>query len=458
VLAAEAAALGINWTLTPVLDINAAHRSAIVATRSFGSDVGTIEAHALACVAAFQAAGLAATGEARRLGLDCVLLEAKDRIGGRAWTDSAALGWPFDYGCQWLHSASINPLREAADRLGFAYLVPEDGRFGVHDGTGFVGPVERRAARAALEAFLERAAAAGREGRDLSRAEFLDPADPWTPLIRQWYAIFAAHEVEDLSTVELANETWTDENYPVVEGYGALIARLGADIPVRLATPVSVIDLSGPLVSVETPAGRLEARAVVLTVSTAVLAAEAIAIRPHGLPDWKRRAIEVVPMGSGAKIGLAFDPAVAAGWDESFWITTCDPGGGSFGLFLRPAGNPGAVGFIGGRHGHELALAGDAAIYDYVDQRLAAIFGNGLTGKVRARTTHAWDRDPHVLGAYSGCRPGHGNARQELARPVDDRLFFAGEACSTPFPATAHGAHLTGIEAARAVAAAMVKR
>ncbi len=68
------------------------------------------------------AAGLAAGRTLERAGVSFRVLEAKDRIGGRAFTDTVTFdGLPFDHGCHWLHSASLNPLREAADRLGFRY-------------------------------------------------------------------------------------------------------------------------------------------------------------------------------------------------------------------------------------------------------------------------------------------------------------------------------------------------
>ena len=66
-------------------------------------------------------AGLAAAREAKRCGLSYTVLEAQDRIGGRAYTNTTTFGIPIDYGCHWLHAASVNPLRQLADDYGFAY-------------------------------------------------------------------------------------------------------------------------------------------------------------------------------------------------------------------------------------------------------------------------------------------------------------------------------------------------
>jgi monoamine oxidase len=67
------------------------------------------------------AAGLAAGLTLQISGRSFIVLEARDRIGGRAWTDTATLGLPFDCGAHWLHAAAQNPFTRIADRLGFAY-------------------------------------------------------------------------------------------------------------------------------------------------------------------------------------------------------------------------------------------------------------------------------------------------------------------------------------------------
>jgi monoamine oxidase len=120
---------------------------------------------------------------------------------------------------------------------------------------------------------------------------------------------------------------------------------------------------------------------------------------------------------------------------------------------LRPFGLDYVVGVTGGRFGAWLERAGPAASVDYLTERLVAAFGSDIRSALSSRTiVTAWAGDPWTLGSYSAAVPGAGHQRRELARPVDDVLFFAGEACSPDFMATCHGAYLTGIAAVDSIA------
>jgi monoamine oxidase len=115
---------------------------------------------------------------------------------------------------------------------------------------------------------------------------------------------------------------------------------------------------------------------------------------------------------------------------------------------LRPFGFDYVVGVTGGRFGAWLERAGAAASVDYLTERLVAAFGGDIRNALSTRTiVTAWAGDPWTLGSYSAAVPGAGHQRQELARPIDDILFFAGEACSEAFAGTCHGAYLTGLAA-----------
>jgi monoamine oxidase len=115
---------------------------------------------------------------------------------------------------------------------------------------------------------------------------------------------------------------------------------------------------------------------------------------------------------------------------------------------LRPFGRPLIEGFFGGRLAHELEAAGPGAFFDFAIAELVDLFGSGIRARVRPLVETGWARDPLAQGSYSYALPGHADARGTLAAPVDGRLFFAGEACSPHDFTTAHGAYLTGVEAA----------
>jgi monoamine oxidase len=119
---------------------------------------------------------------------------------------------------------------------------------------------------------------------------------------------------------------------------------------------------------------------------------------------------------------------------------------------LRPFGYDYVVGVTGGRHGAWLERAGAAASVDYLTERLVAAFGADIRKALSTRTiVTAWGGDPWTLGSYSSALPGASHQRVVLARPVDDILFFAGEACSQEFAGTCHGAYLTAVAAVEAM-------
>ena len=116
------------------------------------------------------------------------------------------------------------------------------------------------------------------------------------------------------------------------------------------------------------------------------------------------------------------------------------------------------AGYFGGRLALELERAGPAAMADFAVGELAGLFGNAIRQRLRLLASSAWATDVFALGSYSFALPGHAGDRAALAAPIENRLFFAGEACSVDAAGTCHGAHLTGIAAGKAAAAALNRR
>lgn len=401
------------------------------------------------------AAGLAAARTAHEAGLEVTVLEAKGRTGGRGLTRHEPLGVPFDRGCTWLHSASVNPFTALADRLGFAYRRQSRTRR-IHMGTRWASDAERAEWLAYEQRNAAAILAAGRAGRDIAVAEVIERDSRWSPLYAFWVAITSGIAPEAGSTLDFANYEDTDENWPVRDGFGALIARVGDGLPVSLNTPVTRIDRGGRGVRLTTPRGTLSARAAIVTVSTAVLASGRIVFDPP-LPDWKQDAIAGLPLGMANKIAFAFDSnALGVPANSSAHMLAETPE--TIGFQLRPFGRNIAVGHVGGPFASALERAGEAAMIDYGLERLAAMFGSDIRRHVVASTATAWETDRDIGGGYSAALPGHGHRRAALAAPLDDRLFFAGEAASTRFYSTAHGAYLTGVEAARKAAEGVLSR
>ncbi len=394
------------------------------------------------------AAGLASARRAMELGLAVVVLEAKDRIGGRAHTDRATFGVPWDRGAHWLHDASHNPFTGFADAEGFAY-----------DRT----PVARRLwsdgwADAALQAELDdyqarafaAVRAAGAAGLDVPASEVIPPHPRFRAMVNSWLAALAGVDPERLSTLDYARYQDGGGNWRVVDGYGALVARFGAGLPVELGTRVLRIRWGGRTVAVETARGILEGRAVVVTASTSVLAAGGIGFDPP-LCARKQEALAAVPLGEADKVAIGFARDVF-GPGNSYRLHIEHRTQEAILFEFRPFGHDLALGYLAGRFAAELEAAGPDAMAAFALDQLVEVFGSDLRRHVRDVVSTAWCRDPDILGGYSCARPGLAHLRPRLAEPLADRVFFAGEACSLEAYGTVHGAALTGRAAAEAVA------
>lgn len=394
------------------------------------------------------AAGLAAGKRLQQAGVTFRILEARRVSGGRAWTDTEVFpGIAFDRGCHWLHSASINPLREAADELGAAYLRQADwGDRQVFEDGHWVDTKDSGTWDRSFDAAIGAVMTMGRAGRDVAAAEAVDPGLPYIAAIRHIWTLMSSGEIEQVSALDSARYRDTEENYPVAEGLGALIQRLAAGVTVELGVPVTGIDESGKGVTIATPKGTLKAKAVIVTASTNVLARGGIRFTP-ALPPRISEALDGVPIGCAEKVAFLLDKPLEDVPANSF-TTVMVEGETALNFYLSPFGRPLAVAFLGGDHGRALTEAGEAAMADFARERFLAAFGADMARRIRGVTTTGWAVDPYIRGGYSHARPGKAHMRPRLAEPFSDRIFLAGEATSIDFFSTAHGAHLTGIRAA----------
>jgi len=398
------------------------------------------------------AAGLSAARAAEKHGLSFHLIEASHRIGGRAYTEEFAPGMPLDLGCHWMHSASLNPFVSIADRLGFHYRKGGVWRANIYEGNRWVTEEEREEILALREANEAAIAAAAARGEDVAVSDVVDLESRWATLTAYWFSLLTSRDLDQVSIIDEVAYKSTDENWPVQEGYGALVACWASDIPVTLNAAVTRVRWNSSGVAVETPKGVAKGRRLLITVSTNILASGRIAFDPP-LPDWKQEAASELPLGVHNRIGIMltrnpFGPDV--------------PGNATIMLegdkvpisvHLRPFGFDYVVAVTGGRFSSWLERAGTAAAADYLTERLVGVFGAEVRKALSSRTiVTAWESDPWTLGSYSAATPGNGHQRTILAEPVDDVLFFAGEATSPEFFSTCHGAYLSGIAAIEEIA------
>ena len=393
------------------------------------------------------AAGLAAAHELAAAGMDVLLVEARARIGGRAWTLREGQPCALDLGCGWLHSADVNPWLQIAGELGFTIDKSTPPWARRSRDIGFA-PGEYEDFSRAADLFWDRLEAAKDAEPDAPASAFVEAGSRWINLLELTSTYYSGAALDRVSTRDIGRYVDTGVNWRVVEGYGALIAAYGADLPVVFNAPVSAIDHSGARVKTDTPRGTISARAAIVTLPTNVLASGAIAFRPA--LDEKLHAASHLPLGLADKLffrmhrpedfpkGVHFFGAIdrlTASYD------------------VRPLGCPILECYFGGSLAADLEKGGAAAFELLARKQLTKHLGADVVANITPIACTFWQNDPFARGSYSHALPGHADERLVLAAPVGDRLFFAGEACSPEHFSTAHGAYMTGIEAARQVIA-----
>jgi monoamine oxidase len=398
------------------------------------------------------AAGLGAAHALKDSGLSCVVLEARDRVGGRGHTIMAAPDITFDLGCGWLHSANKNAFVKIAEELGFELnktLPPWRER-----AYGNAFPPEERAdfIRSLDEVFQrmhDAARNAARSGHDAPADTCLEPGNRWNPMIDAISTYINGCELDQVSILDFDAYEDTNINWRVRRGYGALMAAHGAPLPLAFNCAVTRIDHSAKRVRIETSLGALTADKVIVTIPTNLIADETIRFHP-ALPD-KVDAAAHLPLGLADKVMLALDHAESLPSEGNLRAATMRTEMGTY--HLRPFGQPCIEGFFGGRFALALEDAGDGAIAAHSIDEIVSFLGNDFRRKLKPLKESHWARDPFARGSYSHALPGHSGKRAVLAAPVDGHLFFAGEATSPNFFSTAHGAHDSGERAAREVLA-----
>ncbi len=397
------------------------------------------------------AAGLAAARTLEGSGLSSIILEARDRIGGRGHTIIVGDGIPFDLGCGWLHSADENPFVGIAEKLGFEIersLPP----WRLRSYKDVFPQKERDEFFAALEAFFTRTEAAAKRAQDSVAANYLEPGNRWNPMIDAISTYINGCELDQVSVKDFEAYEDTEINWRVPRGYGALIAAYGAPCKVALNCNVSLIDHTAARIRIETSLGTLTAGKVIVCVPTDLLASEAIRFSP-ALPD-KMDAATNLPLGADDKVMLALTGDHDLPKDGNLRGATMRTAMGTY--HLRPFGRNCIEGFFGGRYARELEDAGDGAIAAAAIDEIVGMLGSNYRSKLTPLGASRWSRDPFSRGSYSHALPGHADKRAVLAAPVDGRILFAGEATSPDFFTTAHGAQQSGVRAAKEVMDARV--
>lgn len=395
------------------------------------------------------AAGLTAARELQRLEQDFLLLEASHRIGGRAYTEVLAPEVPFDLGAHWLMQPSRNPLLRLAERD--QWRLDKDGKHYAsaryfEEGEWLPEGTDRELV-AYWDNQFDAMAHATHNHRDSSVLDAIDNDNRWATYFHALYAKDVTRDVDQASARDALAFVHDEEDLAVADGLGNLMTRYGMEVPVALNCAVRKIDFSGLRVKLDTVKGRIDADKVILTVSNGILSSRDIEFTP-ALPDWKLNAIEGLPLGSHTRVAMMFDKPVLHEFPEHFTVNTS--GDGPIHFRNQPFGNDYVEIVTGGRISEWMEKSGERATIEFVLTKLREAAGNKTVSDPVRHIVSAWDQDTWVRGAYSCARPGAADQRSILARPIDKRIYFAGEASSSDAYASVHGACISGRDAARA--------
>jgi monoamine oxidase len=394
------------------------------------------------------AAGIAAAWRIMAANRKVIVVEAAGRSGGRCLTDISTFEVPFDRGARWMHNPDTNPMIRLARNAGLDISSAPLGQ---------KIRIGRRNARAGeTEEFLAALVRANRaideasRGRtDVSCASVL-PKDlgDWAGTVEFVLGANATgKDLKDISAIDKARAQERNAAIACRQGLGTLIAKLGEQVPLALSTPANRIAWSSRDATVDTPSGKIAARAAVITVSSNVLTAGNIKFAPD-LPKRQLDAAAKLSLGSydhialqlpGNPLGLARDDIII---EQSNSIRTA--------LLFANMGSSSLCSIdVAGSFGRDLSAQGEPAMVAFAVEWLVKLFGSEIASAVKKSSATRWNAAPFALGAMSAAVPGGQPSRKILTEPIGC-MFLAGEATHETLWGTVDGAWESGERAAEA--------
>lgn len=417
--------------------------------------------HAKVIVIGAGISGIAAARTLTDKGYSVIVLEARNRIGGRILTDTS-LGVPIDLGASWIHGVNKNPIADLAKKFNVTTYEIDDENGLEFDADGNELPDgEFARIEAMFEEIYEEVALLQEDSDEdmpLQQAfdqvlEEYDLSDAELHKLNYYIHLVTALEygadAKNLSLWEWdSDEEFDGKEVVFPNGYHQIVKGLAQGLDIRLNTEVKSIKYSQSGVEVETSNGMFTSEKVVVTIPLGVLKQAQVRFEPL-LPLSKQNAINNLEMGVLNKVYLKFPNAF---WDADVEVFSylgemigewCD-----WLNFVPMTGEPVLMAFHGGDKGFDLEDLTDDEVITGAMQTLRTMFGEDAPEPEKYLITR-WGQDKFSYGSYSHIPPfASGDDYDALFEPVDDVLFFAGEATSRKYFATVHGAYLSGVAAA----------
>lgn len=395
------------------------------------------------------AAGIAAARRVLAAGRSCVVLEASSRWGGRCFTDVRTFGIPYERGARWIYMPDENPLARLAIETGLEVRSVSP-RLNLRQG-------RRNARDSEMEEFFanllrcQRAISEAAGGKvDIPGAQAL-PKDlgEWRRTMEFVFGELARGKaLSSISAMDFAETDPRDGAAYCRQGLGTLVGKLALGVPIQFFSPVTRIRRKRRLVEVEARGTVVTARSAIVTASTGVLASGKVEFQPE-LPALYVDAINKLGLGSFEQIAIEFaGNPLGLGSDEFVFEKVAGPRTAA--LFANVLGTSVSVVQIAGSLAAQLAERGEAEMTTFAIDWLARLFGSDLKQAVGRTHATRWTKEPWVLGAFSAASPGGYLARKTLSEPMDECLWFAGEAVHETRSGTVAGAWEAGERAADA--------
>ena len=357
------------------------------------------------------AAGIAAGRRLRAAGIDCLVIEARGRLGGRAWTVTDASGFALDLGCGWLHSADRNPWTQIAEMQG--RTIDKTPPPWTRPSLPIRFPLdEQQDFRKSMDALYDRLEAILAKGGDVAAAAALAPDGRWTNLLTAVGTYISGAELSRISGRDFINYQDSDVNWSVIEGFGATIAAAGTELRMALESPVSRIDHSGRRLKIETAKGVITADQAIVTLPTAVLADNERLFSP-ALPQ-KTKAARGLPLGLADKLFIALADAEEFEPNTRVFGRTDRVATASY--QFRPFGRPMIEAYYGGSHAAALEAEGERAFFDFAVSELTALFGSGFARRRETNPYASLGRRPVCARLVFVCAAGHGGLPRHVGR------------------------------------------